>query len=95
LEDEFFAQGDRERALGFPQISFLMDREKAGASETQVGFMDFVVLPLFRALASALLGAGPLLEGAEANRERWQKQQATPKSVEASMPTTRSVDCRD
>eukprot|EP00428_Durinskia_dybowskii_P012238 CAMPEP_0170223444 /NCGR_PEP_ID=MMETSP0116_2-20130129/11422_1 /TAXON_ID=400756 /ORGANISM="Durinskia baltica, Strain CSIRO CS-38" /LENGTH=662 /DNA_ID=CAMNT_0010474147 /DNA_START=14 /DNA_END=1998 /DNA_ORIENTATION=+ len=45
LEDEFFAQGDHEKALGFPQISFLMDREKPGASETQVGFMDFVVFP--------------------------------------------------
>ena len=35
LEEEFFQQGDREKALGHP-TSFLCDRDAPGATETQV-----------------------------------------------------------
>jgi len=66
LEAEFFAQGDKEQKMGLP-ISFLMDREKPGASETQLGFFDFVVLPLFRLLCRAVPGALPMLSAARAN----------------------------
>jgi hypothetical protein len=66
LEAEFFAQGDMEQEMGLP-ISFLMDREKPGASETQLGFFDFVVLPLFRLLCRAAPSALPLLSSVQAN----------------------------
>merc|ERR1740121_77558 len=71
LEREFFAQGDREKALGLP-TSFLMDLEKPGPTKTQVGFYNFVVMPLFTAFAHALPGTKAMLEGAAANLERWQ-----------------------
>ncbi|KAG2447998.1 hypothetical protein HYH02_007026 [Chlamydomonas schloesseri] len=70
LEEEFFRQGDRERALGLP-ISPLFDRSKQGVSKSQVGFYDFVALPLVRALTSAFPGAHPWLECFEANRAHW------------------------
>eukprot|EP00932_Pfiesteria_piscicida_P017553 SRR837773.4432.p1 GENE.SRR837773.4432~~SRR837773.4432.p1 ORF type:complete len:417 (-),score=87.10 SRR837773.4432:166-1350(-) len=70
LEREFFAQGDMESALGM-SVSFLMDRNKPGPSQTQVGFYDFMVLPLFRVLVSASSAAEPVLRAAEANREQW------------------------
>jgi hypothetical protein len=70
LEAEFFAQGDKEQEAGLP-ISFLMDRSKPGASETQVGFFDFVVLPLFRLLGRAAPDASPLLAAVEANYVAW------------------------
>merc|ERR1719401_423872 len=76
LEDEMFAQGDREREAGLSPISFLMDREKPGATETQVGFFDFVVLPLFQALVDGLPGAAPMLEGAKDNYRRWKEADA-------------------
>jgi len=76
LEEEFFAQGDRESKLGMPDVSFLMDRKKPGASDTQVGFFDFVVLPLFNALASAFPTARPMLSGVEANYRNWKNLQA-------------------
>eukprot|EP00930_Biecheleria_cincta_P040774 TRINITY_DN27929_c0_g2_i1.p1 TRINITY_DN27929_c0_g2~~TRINITY_DN27929_c0_g2_i1.p1 ORF type:complete len:774 (-),score=127.47 TRINITY_DN27929_c0_g2_i1:79-2400(-) len=66
LETEFFAQGDREKDAGLA-ISFLMDRQKPGASETQLGFFDFVVLPLFRSLLQAVPGVSPMLASVEAN----------------------------
>jgi len=70
LEEEFFTQGDQEVKLGMP-ASFLMDREKQGASDTQVGFFDFVVLPLFRELIKAFSSAQPMLSAVEANYQKW------------------------
>lgn len=72
LEEEFFAQGDREKSHGLP-VSFLMDRDKTGASKTQVGFFDFVVLPLFRALVRAAPPAGSLLRAVLANHQLWRE----------------------
>ena len=59
LEEEFFRQGDKERELGIP-ISPLFDRAKQGVSKSQVGFYDFVALPLVHALAGAFPGTQPL-----------------------------------
>ncbi|KAG2497676.1 hypothetical protein HYH03_004414 [Edaphochlamys debaryana] len=73
LEEEFFLQGDREKALGLP-ISPLFDRTKAGVSKSQVGFMDFVALPLVRALADAFPGAGGMQVCFEANYQHWKEQ---------------------
>ncbi|DBB01895.1 TPA: hypothetical protein ACH3X1_000492 [Trebouxia sp. C0004] len=50
LEEEFFRQGDKERALGLP-ISPLMDRDQAGGmTRSQMGFFSIVGIPLFQAL---------------------------------------------
>mmetsp|Transcript_33254 Transcript_33254/g.105273 ORF Transcript_33254/g.105273 Transcript_33254/m.105273 type:complete len:562 (-) Transcript_33254:99-1784(-) len=90
LEDEFFAQGDREKALGLPSVSFLMDREKPGASETQVGFFKHCALPLFDALAQAVPATATMLRGAEANLARWQEIEVK-KALAASQATP--ADC--
>jgi cAMP-specific phosphodiesterase 4/calcium/calmodulin-dependent 3',5'-cyclic nucleotide phosphodiesterase len=71
LEEEFFTQGDKEGKLGMQEKSFLMDREKPGCSDTQVGFFDFVVLPLFRELAGAYPSSQPMLSAVEANYQKW------------------------
>jgi len=76
LECEFFAQGDREKQLGLP-VSFLMDREKPGASKSQIGFFDFVVLPLFRGLARAVPAASDILFGVTENYQRWRDLETT------------------
>merc|ERR1712196_223971 len=70
LEDEFFAQGDREKALGLP-VSFLMDRDQPGCTKTQVGFFDFVALPLLRSLVRVVPAAQPMLDAAMANYSSW------------------------
>jgi len=71
LETEFFAQGDREKDLGFSEISFLMDRERPGVSQSQTGFFEFVVLPLFQSLVRAFPGAMPMLEQVGSNYVLW------------------------
>ncbi|KXZ51294.1 hypothetical protein GPECTOR_13g781 [Gonium pectorale] len=70
LEEEFFLQGDRERQLGLP-ISPLFDRAKQGVSKSQVGFFDFIALPLVHAMAGAFPGAKPLMDSFVANYEHW------------------------
>mmetsp|Transcript_143224 Transcript_143224/g.249799 ORF Transcript_143224/g.249799 Transcript_143224/m.249799 type:complete len:907 (+) Transcript_143224:59-2779(+) len=70
LEAEFFAQGDKELKMG-TDVSFLMDRTKQGASDTQVGFFDFVVLPLFRGLIAVFPEAQPMMTNVEANYQQW------------------------
>ncbi|KAG2431307.1 hypothetical protein HYH02_013438 [Chlamydomonas schloesseri] len=74
LEEELFRQGDRERELGLP-ISPLFDRTKQGVSKSQVGFFEFVALPLVRALTSAFPGATPLISCFEFNYQYWKEQQ--------------------
>lgn len=75
LEDEFFAQGDREKALGHP-VSFLMDRTKPGCSKTQTGFFKFVVIPLFRSLVAVAPQAQPVLDAVMNNYRDWQTLEA-------------------
>ncbi|KNE60308.1 hypothetical protein AMAG_05710 [Allomyces macrogynus ATCC 38327] len=44
---EFYLQGDAERARGLP-ISGFMDRHNPGIAKCQVAFIDFIVLPLYQ-----------------------------------------------
>jgi len=71
LEAEFFAQGDQEKHIELPEVSFLMDREKPGVTETQVGFFDFVVFPLVRTFAQTFPSTSPVLLAVEENYQRW------------------------
>ena len=45
---EFFMQGDMERERGLP-ISQFMDRHTTNIAKTQLGFIDFIVSPVFQA----------------------------------------------
>ena len=44
--EEFFQQGDMERAQGLP-LSPLMDRTTTAFAPSQINFIEFVVAPLF------------------------------------------------
>ncbi|XP_039575025.1 cAMP-specific 3',5'-cyclic phosphodiesterase 4D-like, partial [Passer montanus] len=50
IMEEFFRQGDRERERGM-EISPMCDRHSASVESSQVGFIDFVVQPLWEAWA--------------------------------------------
>jgi cAMP-specific phosphodiesterase 4 len=73
LEEEFFRQGDAERAKGLP-ISPLFDRTKPGITKSQIGFFDVVALPLFGAFAEAFPGAERFLVAARDNLKYWRAQ---------------------
>ncbi|ORZ39598.1 cGMP phosphodiesterase [Catenaria anguillulae PL171] len=55
LLEEYFAQSDREKAEGLPYAPF-MDREKVTKPGAQVGFIQFVMIPLFETLGKVLTG---------------------------------------
>jgi high affinity cGMP-specific 3',5'-cyclic phosphodiesterase 9 len=50
LLEEYFNQSDREKAEGLPVAAF-MDREKVTKPTAQIGFIKFVLIPLFEAVA--------------------------------------------
>jgi len=51
VTEEFFQQGDRERALNLPPSMF-MDRHSTNLAQSQIGFINFLVLPMFTTYAS-------------------------------------------
>ncbi|PAA50488.1 hypothetical protein BOX15_Mlig013692g1 [Macrostomum lignano] len=62
LLEEFFRQGDRERALDLP-CSPLCDRTVTMVAQSQVGFIDFIMEPSFNVLGDMLEKIlGPLFE---------------------------------
>ncbi|KAJ3041584.1 High affinity cAMP-specific and IBMX-insensitive 3',5'-cyclic phosphodiesterase 9A [Rhizophlyctis rosea] len=53
LLEEFFTQSDLEKAQGLPFAPF-MDREKVTKANAQVGFIAFVMIPLFELVSKVL-----------------------------------------
>ncbi|KAH0621797.1 hypothetical protein JD844_023431 [Phrynosoma platyrhinos] len=53
LMEEFFKQGDKEAALGLP-VSSLCDRKTTNIAESQIGFIDVIVKPIFALLLEAI-----------------------------------------
>jgi cAMP-specific phosphodiesterase 4 len=46
INEEFWAQGDAEKARGLP-ISAMCDRSNPNVERSQLGFLDFIVAPLY------------------------------------------------
>ncbi|KAJ9518779.1 hypothetical protein QJQ45_026059, partial [Haematococcus lacustris] len=82
LQDEFFAQGDQEKAAGLP-VSALMDRDKPGAASaaSQFGWYDFVAIPLFYNFTRVFPQAEPLMSSAMATY-RWAQEALGPLASE-------------
>jgi hypothetical protein len=70
LEEEFFRQGDVERASGMT-ISPLFDRDKQGITKSQIGFFDIVIIPLFHTFSKVFGNCKPLLTYVMRNYRYW------------------------
>jgi hypothetical protein len=72
LMDEFFHQGDEERLQQMP-VSPLCDRNAVKPASSQVGFMQFIILPTFSLLAEIepLINT-EIMAVAEQNLRKWQ-----------------------
>ncbi|KAM8874094.1 3',5'-cyclic-AMP phosphodiesterase 4C isoform 2-T2 [Spinachia spinachia] len=69
---EFFTQGDRERDKGM-EISPMCDKHNASIEKNQVGFIDYVVHPLWETWADLVHpDAQDILDTLEDNREWYQ-----------------------
>uniref|UniRef100_A0A4W3JW05 Phosphodiesterase n=1 Tax=Callorhinchus milii TaxID=7868 RepID=A0A4W3JW05_CALMI len=72
IMEEFFRQGDRERERGM-EISPMCDENNASIEKTQVGFIDYIVHPLWETWADLVHpDAQDMLDTLEDNREWYQ-----------------------
>ncbi|XP_063890169.1 3',5'-cyclic-AMP phosphodiesterase, isoforms N/G isoform X6 [Helicoverpa armigera] len=72
LMEEFFQQGDREREQGM-DISPMCDRHNATIEKSQVGFIDYIVHPLWETWADLVHpDAQDILDTLEENRDYYQ-----------------------
>ncbi|CAK1553575.1 unnamed protein product [Leptosia nina] len=72
LMEEFFQQGDREREHGM-DISPMCDRHNATIEKSQVGFIDYIVHPLWETWADLVHpDAQDILDTLEENRDYYQ-----------------------
>ena len=74
LTEEFWRQGDQERAKGLP-ISFLCDRQKIDVPASQVGFLRGFILSSFDCLVAIFPELKYTIDNAEDNIKRWTKLQ--------------------
>lgn len=72
--EEFYRQGDAERAKGMP-ISAFMDREKQAEAKCQMGFIDFIVAPMYECWGQFLPRMKIACDNLEINKQYWKKQQ--------------------
>ncbi|XP_037553882.1 cAMP-specific 3',5'-cyclic phosphodiesterase 4D [Nematolebias whitei] len=81
---EFFTQGDRERDKGM-EISPMCDKHNASIEKTQVGFIDYIVHPLWETWADLVHpDAQDILDTLEDNREWYQSM--IPRSPSPTSP---------
>jgi len=74
IMEEFFQQGDKERAGGL-DISPMCDRYNATIEKSQVGFIDYIVHPLWETWADLVQpDAQDILDALEENRDWYQSQ---------------------
>ncbi|KAG7258270.1 hypothetical protein CRUP_011839 [Coryphaenoides rupestris] len=72
IMEEFFQQGDRERHRGM-EISPMCDKHTASVERTQVGFIDYIVHPLWETWADLVHpDAQDILDTLEDNRNWYQ-----------------------
>uniref|UniRef100_A0A8C5PBS5 Phosphodiesterase n=1 Tax=Leptobrachium leishanense TaxID=445787 RepID=A0A8C5PBS5_9ANUR len=72
IMEEFFRQGDRERDRGM-EISPMCDKHNASVEKSQVGFIDYIVHPLWETWADLVHpDAQDILDTLEDNREWYQ-----------------------
>eukprot|EP00754_Rhynchopus_humris_P021653 Rhum_TRINITY_DN14753_c16_g1::Rhum_TRINITY_DN14753_c16_g1_i1::g.118515::m.118515/K13755/PDE1; calcium/calmodulin-dependent 3',5'-cyclic nucleotide phosphodiesterase len=74
IVDEFFQQGDRERLQGMP-VSPFMDRYTTVMSKGQIGFMNYIVMPLFECMGEFLEHMQMATSIVDENKGFWQNHE--------------------
>jgi len=89
--EEFFRQGDEERRQLLP-ISAFMDRTKPSEAKCQLGFIDFIVGPLFEVWVNFLPEMTNCLVLVEQNRAMWKKRQLPAEQLVFDAPPSKAAD---
>nr|XP_006820514.1 PREDICTED: cGMP-dependent 3',5'-cyclic phosphodiesterase-like [Saccoglossus kowalevskii] len=89
IYQEFFRQGDLEKAMGNNPIE-MMDREKACIPELQINFLDTIAHPVFQILGQLFPEAMPLNDAVENNKTMWKEVKA--ETQRRKLSSTNSLD---
>ena len=73
LNNEFFRQGDLEKETGIGLTSPLNDREHSDKPKSQIGFYNFICLPLYQVLAKRFPELQVNVEAVKSNLEKWKE----------------------
>ncbi|KAJ3031521.1 UNVERIFIED_CONTAM: hypothetical protein HDU68_003057 [Siphonaria sp. JEL0065] len=91
IHEEWYMQGDMEKALGLPYSAFC-NRDGPHASNpasSQTGFINFIVSPLYEAF-SAWAPIEEVWQGLEYNKKRWADATAASEASQLSLKTRKS-----
>jgi hypothetical protein len=69
---EFFKQGDLENNSHLP-VSLLCDRATTNIDKSQVGFMNFVVIPTFESLLNVIPEVTPFMDFIKINLKKYEE----------------------
>ncbi|XP_065649582.1 cGMP-specific 3',5'-cyclic phosphodiesterase isoform X2 [Hydra vulgaris] len=96
VANEFFEQGDQERSKLSAEPIPMMDRGKhRDLPKMQVGFIDFVCMPIYKVFYAINPLLKPLYDGVSDNRKNWQSIADTyvPKSLKESAVVLNGTNC--
>merc|ERR1712087_492526 len=94
LMEEWFRLGDRELSMKI-EVSPMMDRRKPNIPRGQVGFIDYIVRPLFVNWAQLFAVSSVCLDNLSANRQRWNELNADPEANNVQFHMERYKALRD
>ncbi|CAF4605784.1 unnamed protein product [Rotaria socialis] len=90
IMEEFWRQGDKERDLGL-EVSPMCNKRVASVEKHQVGFIEFIVHPLWETWADLVYpDASAILETLEQNRDWYQARLSPPSSSSTAINLSNS-----
>merc|ERR1711916_64481 len=81
---EFFQQGDREAEMGIESMAIMKRENVQKLPKMQLGFIDFVVKPVYESLMRILPKVKRMYECNAENRAEWQRLQDVNEAEEAA-----------
>ncbi|XP_047509391.1 cAMP and cAMP-inhibited cGMP 3',5'-cyclic phosphodiesterase 10A-like isoform X7 [Pieris napi] len=72
--EEFYNQGDKERALGYTPLSMMDRRRYLNQPPEQIQFLSVVVIPCLMIVQTVFPNTGPLLENCRKTQEAWHEE---------------------
>jgi len=94
LTREFLEQGDKELELGM-EPGALFDRRKVNMEKGQIGFIDFVILPLWINWTTFIGADEEWINQINLNKEEWQRRagvESQEKQSQSSSPSETEID---
>ncbi|XP_069358021.1 cAMP and cAMP-inhibited cGMP 3',5'-cyclic phosphodiesterase 10A-like isoform X4 [Maniola hyperantus] len=74
IYEEFYNQGDKERAMGYTPLSMMDRRRNVNQPAEQIQFLSVVVLPCLLLLQNIFPNTSPLIDNCRKTQEAWHEE---------------------